>query len=155
MLFSSTLVSLRSDTRCATQAPKSVHRSPPPPPRMMTKWPPKELGKHRGVRSVGSVHRISHVVFGKGPADGQQPTPDDHTTPWTPSNRDLFERASEPLAAAAASFLLIRLSAETGCELQIVREPRTHSRSLIDVGSTQPIAGQLNSAGLAVGAVAS
>ncbi|UQC87967.1 uncharacterized protein CLUP02_13488 [Colletotrichum lupini] len=150
------------DTRCATQAPKSVHRSPPPPPRMMTKWPPKELGKHRGVRSVGSVHRISHVVLGKGPADGQQPTPDDHTTPWTPSNRDLFERASEPLAAAdvycvrpdlpqAQVFLLIRLSAETGCELQIVREPRTHSRSLIDVGSTQPIAGQLNSAGLAVG----
>ncbi|KAG7044535.1 hypothetical protein JMJ77_0003997 [Colletotrichum scovillei] len=139
MLFSSTLVSLRSDTRCATQAPQKRPPFSSPPPRMMTKWPPKELGKHRGVRSVGSVHRFSHVVFGKGPADGQQPTPDDHTTPWTPSNRDLIERASEPLAAAA----------------DIVREPRTHSRSLIDVGSTQPIAGQLNSAGLAVGAVAS
>ncbi|EXF75605.1 hypothetical protein CFIO01_11277 [Colletotrichum fioriniae PJ7] len=154
MLFSSTLVSLRSDTRCATQAPKSVHRSPSPQ-RMMTKWPPKELGKHRGIRSVGSVHRISHVVLSKGLADEQQPTPDDHTTPWTPSNRDLIERASEPLAAAADVLLAHQALAETGSELQIVRKPRTRSRSLIDVGPAQPIAGQLNSAGLAIGVVAS
>ncbi|KAK1624929.1 hypothetical protein BDP81DRAFT_436771 [Colletotrichum phormii] len=71
MLSSSTLVSLRSDTRCDAKASKSVHRSPSAP-KNDDKVAPKSSGS---TEAVGSVHRISHVVLSKGPADEQQTHP--------------------------------------------------------------------------------